>query len=63
MTTKNLYFIGFSGSWDSFRPVEAGSLNEAKTKFAEFHEVKRSDNVVASRNYDEMTKRYKNLIK
>lgn len=61
--TKNLYYIGFAGKNPSFRPVEAETLSEAKTKFADFHKVRRSDDIVASRDYGEMTKRYKNLIK
>jgi predicted ATP-dependent serine protease len=60
---QNLYFIGFVGVSGSFRPVKSATLTEAKNKFAKFHNVVRSDQIVASRDYDEMTKRYSKLIK
>lgn len=63
VNVQNLYFIGFYGNNNSFRPVEAGNLYEARKKFAKFHDVKVSENIVASRDYKEMTKRYKKLIK
>ena len=55
VNVQNLYFIGFYGNNNSFRPVEAGNLYEARKKFAKFHDVKVSENIVASRDYKEMT--------
>jgi hypothetical protein len=60
---QNLYYIGFYGNNKSFRPVEAGTLQDARKKFAKFHDVKISEDVVASRDYKEMTERYKKLIR
>ena len=59
----NLYFIGFLRVHSSFRPVSAENLNEAKQKFAKFHNVKLSNDIGASRDFKEMTKRYNKLIK
>lgn len=59
----NTYYIGFIGVHSSFRPVRGKTLSEAKDKFAEFHGVKRSSYIGASRNVKEMLTRYSELIK
>ncbi len=58
-----LYFIGFIGMNSSFRPVSATNLAEAKQKFAKFNNVKVSNDIGASRDFKEMTKRYSKLIR
>jgi hypothetical protein len=59
----NTFYIGFIGVHSSFRPVRAKTMTEAKEKFAEFHGIKRSDQIVASRNIKEMQTRYSEMIK
>jgi len=65
MTEKdhNIFYIGFVGVHSSFRPVRAKTLSEAKNKFAEFHKIRRSEHIVASRNVREMQTRYSEMIK
>jgi predicted secreted protein len=65
MTDKelNTFYIGFIGVHSSFRPVRAKTLSDAKDKFAEFHKIKRSGHITASRNVKEMQTRYSEMIK